>query len=101
MCGHPCAPKLSWSESKLPFEKWSARHPDGRDFLAEEISGVLYLRFKSCAIFRHKKNSFDFTYIVCLNRGPKYCMVVEFRRTEVQSVELIGATVRKNYVTKG
>ena len=57
-------------------------------FLEIESSVVLHLRFKPCALFRCHKTVLLFSYIVCLNRGPKSCMVVKLRRAKFQSVDL-------------
>ena len=100
-CGHPRAPKLLWSAKKLPFVNSVARQPDGRYFLPKEISEVWHMRFKPCELFRHRKNILCFSSIVCFNIGPKPLMVVEFIGSEVQSVYLIVAMDRQNYVHKG
>ena len=49
----------------------------------------------------HHKTVLLFSYIVCLNIGPKSCMVVESIRAEVQSVYLIGAIGRRNVRDQG
>ena len=64
----PRAPKLWWSASKQPFAKWASRHPNGRTFLAKEISGFLHLRFKPYAILGSEGMSTamkqDFKFII-------------------------------------
>ena len=50
--------------------------------------GVWHLIFKPCALFGHHKNILAFPSIVCLNRGPKTCMVVKLIISKVQSLDL-------------